>query len=513
MRTGDNSMTNKTSNCDKPVTHIAIARVTIEFETPFHIGSGDEGDISDAAVVCDVNGLPTLPGTSLAGVLRSAFSERFGQENENKLFGYQKDKEGKGSKLTISWGCIHDSHDIPVEGLVDSVRLNDVVLINALSPTLRDHVKINHLGVSSSEERGKFDEMAVCKGHRFTFECMLQGRKDDLKLWDDFIELLSDKSIRIGGKTRRGFGAFKIVKLLSKVFSLNKYDDFKAFSSYSSRLDTYPERFEEFQNISVTSSDAKKRTIVLKPLEYWMFGGGEDILDGDFSDNCENGEVHDSRNDVFKADIAPVRDRAVIWESNPAKIKRNLVIIPGSSIKGALAHRVAYHYNRLNGIFGDKMTEQDFIDSQKKNHAVQELFGFAKSIKDKKSKDQHVEEKKSIGQRGKVIIDDVYIDTEIQTQLVHHVSIDRFTGGARTGGLFNERPFWQGPEISLTIWVTGSQSINDDNVWNALNEAIKDLCESRLALGGGTGRGHGFFKVIQDIGWKPPKQKGELSND
>jgi CRISPR/Cas system CSM-associated protein Csm3 (group 7 of RAMP superfamily) len=468
-------MTNKPSNRKIPVTHINIARVTIEFETPFHIGTGDEGDVSDAAVVCDVNGLPSLPGTSLAGVMRASFSERFGPESDKKLFGYQEKKEGEGSKMTISWGCIHDCHDIPVEGLVDGKRLNDPVLANACNPTLRDHVRINHLGASSSEEHGKFDELAVCKGHRFTFECMMQGIDEDQELWNQFVDLLSDRSLRIGGKTRRGFGAFQVIRLQTRVFNLSKTDDFKAFTMYPARLDVRAEGLINNDCESEILGGALTRTIVLKPLEYWMFGGGEDVSD-----------------DGFEADMAPVRDRAVNWKSLPATIEDNLVVLPGSSIKGALVHRVAYHYNRLTGFYGDEKTPEEFAERTKRNPGIEQVFGFAKEGKGNESK----------GLRGRILIDDIYIDTKPESQVVHHVSIDRFTGGARTltGGLFSERPFWQGPDIPVTIRVTGSKHIDEDAM-NALNEAISDLCESRLALGGGTGRGLGFFTKVDDTGW------------
>jgi CRISPR/Cas system CMR subunit Cmr4 (Cas7 group RAMP superfamily) len=472
---GDNVMTNSNSEQKIPVKNISIARVTVEFETPFHIGTGDEGDVSDAAVVCDVNGLPSLPGTSLAGVLRAAYSDRYDRNQMETLFGYQDGKDGAGSKMTISWGCIHDCHDKPVEGLVDGKRLDDPVLANACNPTLRDHVRINHQGASSSDEHGKFDELAVCKGHRFTFECMMQGIDDDQKLWDQFIDLLSDKSLRIGGKTRRGFGSFRIIKLQTRVFNLSDANDFKAFAAYPARLDTNADGLVSDNNASGSMAGALARTIVLKPLEYWMFGGGEDMS-----------------KDGFEADMAPVRDRAINWKSLPANVDDNLVVLPGSSIKGALAHRVAYHYNRLTGFYGDKEKADDFIERIKNNPGIEQLFGFAKEGKGEESK----------GRRGRVLIDDIYVNTEPKSQVVHHVSIDRFTGGARTltGGLFSERPFWQGPDIPLTITVTGSSDIDDDAM-NALNEAISDLCESRLALGGGTGRGLGFFTKVDDTGW------------
>ncbi len=45
---------------------------TIEFNTPFHLGSGEEGAAAaDLGVRLDVNGAPVLPGSSLKGVFRS----------------------------------------------------------------------------------------------------------------------------------------------------------------------------------------------------------------------------------------------------------------------------------------------------------------------------------------------------------------------------------------------------------------------------------------------------------
>ena len=50
-----------------------LARVTIEFLTPFHVGNGQPDDLTDSPVIRDPSGLPTIPGSSIAGVLRSEF--------------------------------------------------------------------------------------------------------------------------------------------------------------------------------------------------------------------------------------------------------------------------------------------------------------------------------------------------------------------------------------------------------------------------------------------------------
>ena len=52
-----------------------LARVIIEAKTPIAVGSGEKDVITDALVATDVNGLPYIPGTALAGVVRSMIGE------------------------------------------------------------------------------------------------------------------------------------------------------------------------------------------------------------------------------------------------------------------------------------------------------------------------------------------------------------------------------------------------------------------------------------------------------
>lgn len=52
-----------------------VVRVIIEAQTPLCIGSGEKSILTDSEVMRDVNGLPYIPGTTLAGVLRKELSE------------------------------------------------------------------------------------------------------------------------------------------------------------------------------------------------------------------------------------------------------------------------------------------------------------------------------------------------------------------------------------------------------------------------------------------------------
>lgn len=49
-----------------------LARIVLQAETPLSIGSGESNIQTDSPVIRDINGLPFIPGTSLAGILRHA---------------------------------------------------------------------------------------------------------------------------------------------------------------------------------------------------------------------------------------------------------------------------------------------------------------------------------------------------------------------------------------------------------------------------------------------------------
>ena len=58
-----------------------MARIVIEAKTPLNIGSGNKGIKSDSLVLRDINGLPFIPGTTIAGLLRHSISIKR-EENE-----------------------------------------------------------------------------------------------------------------------------------------------------------------------------------------------------------------------------------------------------------------------------------------------------------------------------------------------------------------------------------------------------------------------------------------------
>jgi CRISPR/Cas system CSM-associated protein Csm3 (group 7 of RAMP superfamily) len=427
-----------------------LARVTIEFTTPFIIG-GEDDLFADDKFMADANGLPMLPGSSIAGVLRHEFEALYKGAGD-RLFGWQRNNDGAGSRLSVSSGCIHKSDNIPVEGRLSEKEMNDALLLQALTAIPRDHVCITPRG--TAKDQGKFDEKCVTAGHRFTFELMLEGNNSDKDEWEKLLNLLALPTFRLGGKSRRGFGAFKVDSVLEKK------EDYAGFAAWPVSLAVKPRDVSSRKLIPPGSY--LKAVITLQPEGFWMIGGGGASAD---------------------ADMNPVMETRVVWDNDQGKVGAPSLYIPGSSIKGVLAHRTAFYANVLRGIFSDKPYPNDITEDP-----VKELFGSAKNSAGGKEE----------GVRGRILINDCYLPDGLSRKVVHHVSIDRFTGGARRGFLFSEKPVFRGNDIILELVVTEPKKIGD-NARKALKRALNDFMTGRLAMGAGAGRGNGFF--IGKVKW------------
>jgi len=428
-----------------------LARVVIEFTTPFIIGGGNDF-MADDCFVADANGLPLLPGSSLTGVLRHEFNRRYPGKADD-LFGWQDGEKGNGSRLSVSCGCIHNSEGIPVEGRLQNAQIQeDLVLRNSSQSVPRDHVRITDRGTAA--KNGKFDEKAVAAGNRFTFELMLEGNGEDETSWNSLLDTLALPEFRIGGKSRRGFGAFVVKSVTTQRFDLNIPEDYQKFCAFPVELS---------KQISGNShklkpvSPALSACISVTPEAFWMFGGGG-------ADD--------------KADMNPVKESRVVWDvDGRGKVAAAQFYIPGSSVKGALSHRTAFHYNASKESFADKGADPVKVTSEG-NQAVKELFGYSKDD--------------GGGMRGSILISDLFIGSAPQQKIINHVSIDRFTGGARDGFLFSEQPLYKGNQMKLELVVANTDGISVE-ARAALKKALEDLVEGRLPLGAGAGRGNGFF--------------------
>jgi CRISPR/Cas system CSM-associated protein Csm3 (group 7 of RAMP superfamily) len=389
-----------------------IADITIKTKTPLKIGSGSDF-LRDMIIQKDWNNLPIILGTSITGVIRKEFSE----DRANEIFGFGGE-DGEGSKVVISNALLLNNDNKVIEELL--LEKNEYLRIFDVLP-IRDHTAISDKGVA--KKHSKYDEEVIFKGAKFKFR-IESLNKEYLK---EILSVLKSKKFRLGGGTTRGFGAIDIEEI-----KLSKFDD-NNLDQYDSSLN-----FKLPDNLKLDIPQREDNLIhyelVLKPDDFFMFGSG-------YGDN--------------KADMTPKKEMVI----EDFKLKQKL-LIPASSIKGAISHRCAFYNN---------------------GEILIEIFG------EKKDENQ--------GQKGKVYFEDVFLD-DYNEKIFQHVAIDRFTGGAIDGALFQEKTV-KTNEFKINIYLENSISQKSIEIFE---KSLKDIVIGMLPLGGAVSKGHGVFrgKVIKN---------------
>lgn len=441
-------------------THRLLARIEIETKTPLKIGNGEKDFLSDSLVAIDVNGLPYIPGTSLSGILRHMFNEIDNGVDVDHLFGFQKKDNGLGSRIIFTEGKIVNSKNEVIDGLDLSANHDPLLKMIANDLPIRQHVRINARGVS--DHGGKFDEQVVIAGTRFCFEIELVAPCSDTECFNSILCNICSRTFRVGAGTRRGFGEIEVVDLKTRILDLSQKYDLGLYLSKSSCLSSEWEGWNPQKVERKSESTWIEYKLEIRPDDFFLFGSG-------------NGDD--------EVDFTPVKENIILWQDGVGMMVGKMVLIPASSVKGAISHRTAYHWNRLNRYFAGNNDAKVGKD----NPAVKYLFGSEGEMGDNKKMQNR--------SRGNLIFSDVIASTPIADKILNHVSIDRFSGGAVSGALFSEKTsYGYGKTFTLTIFADRqSLSSPDTTICQAFEDALKDICNGMLPLGGGVNRGNGTF--------------------
>lgn len=485
---------------ENTLNHRYIARIKVEATTPLFVGSGASSLITDSLVQKDYLGLPMIPGTSLAGVLRHSFLDAFGgkewedfsKEDWDAYFSlsdllgmqlignkteknqfwtwykghYEKNSEsgvpdGLGSRFIISSAYFLNGKGKVSEGYKPDVSEEVISKLQKL-PT-RQHVHITHKGVA--EDKGLFDHEVLYQGARFIFEIELKGSDEDGETWQEIIDKIKSPSFRIGQGTRNGYGNLKVLEIFEEKYDLSKDDEFNHYLNFSPSFNTKL----EFKPVE-TDTNKPDYELQLKPDDFFIFSEG-------FGDD--------------EVDNKPVTEEVMEYKDGAIKFNEK-TLIPASSIKGAIAHRVAFHYNKChdknknynNGepVFADNITDKSEFSKYigENNPAIVTLFG------------EKADSDNGKGQRGILILDDLYYDDIDNSKIFNHVAIDRFTGGTIDGALFSEKVSYK-ENGTIDLKINLSQPIEDSDIEKALEETLKDICKGLLPIGGMVTKGHGMF--------------------
>jgi CRISPR/Cas system CSM-associated protein Csm3 (group 7 of RAMP superfamily) len=416
-----------------------IVRGTLMLYTPTCLSSGDSDDLIDLMLVRDsLEDKALLTGASIAGALRNYVREYGGYNalDESQLFGCQRDeRDGEQSPLIV-YDSISSDH---------------------LKAELRDGVKIKST-TGTAEKGAKYDLELLEAGTKFNlcFELLIDGqdKNENILIGELAIALsgLEKGEISLGMKKRRGFGRCKVHNWQVWNFNLEDTSDRMAWLT--------------LDHSWLTDPPCSKPPAVDASIVEAMKKAGLQVAE-DWEDKRDRFLIHATfklvgslliRSGQDSTGRAP--DVVHLKSHRPGKTDAEPVL-SGTSLGGVLRHRAERIINTL----------------EKPTSIIDEVFG------PDFSKDKSKQAKAS-----RLVVHEKVIE-KADDLVQNRIAIDRFTGGAYHGALFDEQPIFGGKNTCVTIELELRHP--EKYEIGLLLLLLKDLWTQDLPVGGESSIGRG----------------------
>lgn len=415
----------------------------LDLLTPAHFGNGEvRGDaLVDMTLLLDeVDRIALIPGTTIAGALRSYLRER--------LYGFgAREPDQKNSPVTRLFGPLRTG----TRAVDQSLLIVDDALALTEGTTLRDGVCIDPLSATAFPKR-KFDIELLEAGTAFDLHFELLVKTDETQSLLPFVAAalsgLEYEEIRLGARKTRGFGQCKVSGWTVSRYRLKDPHDLMlwlATPAHQHRKDA------SYGPIAVALADiipvADRRSTATLTATFTLEGSSMLIRSGfgeaDSGPDMEH--LHASHVDGSRWPVIPGTTWAGVLRHRALRIARTLATDAGTSLENA-------------------------------NKLVDDMFGIMPKDNDG-------------GQASRITVNESRIDGG-QSLYQTRVRIDRFTGGAFEGALYEQAPVYgsTGANVQLRLKLSNPQGYEI----GMLILLLKDLWTGDLTVGGeaSVGRGH-----------------------
>ncbi len=397
----------------------------IELQSPVMLSSGED-ELTDSDFIRDWDGNFFLPGTSIAGTIRHFFEDNLFGDEEKKIvecFFGMKAADSKQSLINV----------------YDAFLSKNSTSVN---PTIRDGVKLDNL-YKTAEDKSKYDYEVIEPGNRFVLRLELTFRKthehkiaDYETLFYQIIDSLQKERIRIGAKTRRGFGKIKLIEPKLIILDLEKEKaDIDRWINFdwetSFRNGIYTNNLEKLNRSGNTNLNVSRDVTKIKVL----FDVPYSII-------------------IRHYNIEPEKPDSTHITSSEKPV------VTGTSWTGAIRHAIEN---------AGRKYEEDTVERK-----IENLFGFVK-------------EKENKAKASKVFVEETKIEDGVLIPYRRN-KIDRFTGGTFEGALFDESPSYGG-QTQLDIEII--KPTEEDIGFVLL--AVLELAYGIQTVGGGSNVGRGIL--------------------
>lgn len=422
-------------------------------ESPAHFGGDDGSAAADMCLVRGEDGLPYVPGASIAGALRSYLCQRvMGAAARTKgaslppevegLFGGQR-AQGQMSRLFV-----FDAH--PATRSLGKLR-------GGSGCAVRDGVRLDDIS-GLAVDGAKFDTEVIERGVGFAvrMECVVREGDDESLLRSSLacvLDALGKGEVALGARTRRGYGRGLVRQWNVREIDPANREDLCSWLAASPcppedsghsfwegakrRVAGARELDDQRGSISFSAVlDLETSLLVRQHLEKYSEKGGK------------------------APDVEQVSSGGT-------------PVVPGTSVAGLLRHRMAFIAGSLWGGDGEAVKE-----------VVSRVFG-----------PLHEEGPGRAGvalHAGDIRVDEGRLD-DVEPYPQVRVAIDRFTGGALDHALFTEQPVRPKPtggKLVLRAELAVGESAPKLEA-GLLFLAFKDVLMGRAPVGGEASVGRG----------------------
>ncbi|MEQ9549785.1 MAG: RAMP superfamily CRISPR-associated protein [Coleofasciculus sp. G3-WIS-01] len=429
------------------VKRIIVCGVLV-LDTPTCLGNGDAEGPTDLMLLRDsISAKALLTGSSIAGALRNYLHEY------KRDYGKSERRQDIAAKLFGDLFAYDDEKHLPEQQKLDTKKQDTqspLIIDDALSRDsprieLRDGVKIDS-ATGTAADQAKYDLELLSAGTQFplNFELLIDRENDENQLREALalaLEGLKSGEISIGMKKRRGFGRCHVDEWQVWEFDLRQHRDRVAWLSLDrswskpyAKPPTTSQSIAAALGVTPTQPDRRDRFFLqatFKLASPLLIRSGQD------STGCAPDVVH----------LRSHRD----GELKP--------VLSGTSLAGVLRHRAERIVNTLN----------------KPEKIVNDLFGF-------------VEKNSKQAKASRLVVHESVIENTADL-VQNRIAIDRFTGGAYHGALFDEQPIFGSDKTIVTVELE-LRNPKDYEI-GLLLLLLKDLWTSDLPVGGESSIGRG----------------------
>jgi len=398
--------------------------------SPLRIGNG-RSEETDSDLMLDGRGLPFIPGTSLAGVIRHRAEELIkDKETLNHLFGVVVPSKSKGKEELIQSSAILIGDAV----LSKSVSKNDVVIGR------RDGVGLGQWETALG--KSKFDFQIAETKRVFYSVIEWTGNEEDYKkqieeIIDPIMRHYVAAGLTIGARTSRGYGRFT-VEVKKKSFDfLNNPEKLKEWIGFN------PYNVKEFDS--------------------------EETLEGESVTTDNIIEINIKMRTPFSVRVRTARTEIMedgsVPDAVPMENIKGMPVIPGTAWAGAFRHH-------MHSLLRDIGIQEEDVEMKQ----LDAIFGM----------DGNGQSKISFSETGIEIEND-----SEQKMSVMRTAIDRFTAKPRNAALFTSVVYTGGRG---TLYITFDKEL-PNKVRQLIAACICDMNLGLLTIGGEASVGRGLISV------------------